>query len=53
MQAFHKNCFRCLDCKTALKATEYCCLNDNEFYCKTHYNARFMSGGYSGLPAPK
>ena len=41
-----------MDCRTPLKATEYCCLNDDEFYCKTHYNARFLAGGYSDQAPP-
>eukprot|EP00730_Choanoeca_flexa_P008840 TRINITY_DN12547_c0_g1_i5.p2 TRINITY_DN12547_c0_g1~~TRINITY_DN12547_c0_g1_i5.p2 ORF type:complete len:131 (+),score=19.39 TRINITY_DN12547_c0_g1_i5:436-828(+) len=44
LQAFHKNCFRCLTCKTVLKATNYCCTDDSRFYCKTHYMAAVNAG---------
>eukprot|EP01147_Barroeca_monosierra_P003984 gene3984-6439_t len=45
-KAFHKNCFRCRECKTILKPTNYCTVDD-QFFCQTHYTQLFMSGGYT------
>lgn len=46
-KAFHKACFRCKVCNIALKAGDYCTVND-QFFCPTHYKEKIMAAGGAG-----
>jgi len=52
---FHINCFKCAQCGCKLSMESFAKSTDNTFYCKVHYEKRFMlRGRYTkmGLEAP-